>query len=228
MDKTMYFLIDEKNKIIFGWSAKCGCSHIKTIFNFLNDMDKNNPHANTYSPLPRNIEKYSTILISRNPYKRIISGFLDKYKRNGTLRHLWKYPTISFSQFVNEVIKNNYAMIEFHHFSPQTSEEFTVNVLNSKSIQCFDIHHINYNYIETLYNKKIPDSILHKKFGHEKKIGPTHIKRHVYDLPMDSYIDFNVDTKYFYNDDLKEKVYQFYKQDFLFFEKVGINYFFQK
>ena len=31
----MFFLVDTNKKIIFGWSAKCGCSHIKTIFWFL-------------------------------------------------------------------------------------------------------------------------------------------------------------------------------------------------
>ncbi len=220
--------MDEKRKIVFGWSAKCGCSHIKTIFCFLNDINTNNCHINTYAPLPKNIEEYSTILISRNPYKRIISGFLEKYKRNGTLRHLWKYPTITFSQFVNEVIKNNYAMIDYHHFTPQTSEAFHLNLLNSKSLQCYDIHHIDYSYIECLYAKKIPVDVLNKKFGHEQKIFPTTMKHPVYHLTMDRYKDYNVDTNYFYNDDIQKKVYEFYKQDFLFFERVGINYFFQK
>ena len=31
----MYFLIDNKNLIIFGWSAKCACTHIKSIYYFL-------------------------------------------------------------------------------------------------------------------------------------------------------------------------------------------------
>jgi len=31
----MYFLVDNDKQIIFGWSAKCGCSHIKNIFWFL-------------------------------------------------------------------------------------------------------------------------------------------------------------------------------------------------
>jgi len=28
----MYFIINNDKKIIFGWSAKCACSHIKRIY----------------------------------------------------------------------------------------------------------------------------------------------------------------------------------------------------
>ena len=31
----MHFVVDHDNKIIFGWSAKCGCSHVKYIYWFL-------------------------------------------------------------------------------------------------------------------------------------------------------------------------------------------------
>jgi hypothetical protein len=31
----MFFIVNEDYKIILGWSAKCGCSHIKNIYNFI-------------------------------------------------------------------------------------------------------------------------------------------------------------------------------------------------
>ena len=35
----MLFFVDKKNLIIFGWSAKCGCTHIKFLYYFLqNDI----------------------------------------------------------------------------------------------------------------------------------------------------------------------------------------------
>ena len=104
----MRFLIDTKKKIIFGWSAKCGCSHIKRIFLFLNSNSiiNNDIHEKVnkfiFNKLPNNIENYTTIIISRNPYKRIISGFLDKYKKNGSYRHLWTNDFLSFSQFLTK------------------------------------------------------------------------------------------------------------------------------
>lgn len=46
----MYFLVDFEKKIIFGWSAKSGCSHIKNIYLFLQGKNiKNNIHLNTYN-----------------------------------------------------------------------------------------------------------------------------------------------------------------------------------
>ena len=148
---------------------------------------------------------------------------IDKYKKNVNCRNLWKYPTITFTKFVNELIKNDYLMIDKHHFTPQTTESFNIKIVNSKSIKCYDIHNIDYKYIETLYNKKIPDNILNKKFGHETSIKSKFDKKFVYDVNMD-YIEYGIDTQYYYNDDLKKKVYNFYKQDWVFFKKMGIDY----
>ena len=38
----MHFLVDTNKQIIFGWSAKCGCSHIKEIYWFLQTDNLNN------------------------------------------------------------------------------------------------------------------------------------------------------------------------------------------
>ena len=230
----MRFLIDTKKKIIFGWSAKCGCSHIKRIFMFLNSNSiiNNDIHEKAnkfiFNKLPNDIENYTTIIISRNPYKRIISGFLDKYKIGGGFRHLWKYGYITFSMFVNELKKNDWKMIEKHHFTPQTSEDFNKKILNSKCIKFYDIENIDYTYIETLYNKKIPEIILQKKEGHERKEYSKIIDKYVYDLYLKTYLNCKVDTKYFYNEELKNKVYNFYKNDFIFFNKLGVEYTTQK
>jgi hypothetical protein len=103
----MLFFIDYENKIIFGWSAKCGCSHVKNIFFFLttNNIPEyiHNPENDS---LPDDIENYTTIIIIRNPYKRLVSGFLDKYSEYGEFRKYWLLPTLVFSQFVDELINN--------------------------------------------------------------------------------------------------------------------------
>ena len=225
----MLFLVDTNNKIIFGWSAKCACSHIKNIYWFL-QTDKLDTRIHTSKDnnnLPSDIQNYTTLIFCRNPYKRIISGFLDKYKKYGQFRHLWKHPTITFSNFVDEVIKNS-RMIDKHHFTPQTTEKFNKKkLLLSKSIQFYDISNIDYKYIEKLYNKTIPESVINKKQGHERSC---HIKKndnysnYVYDLDMDEYIDCNVNTKYFYNEEIKRKVFNYYINDFNLFNENGIDY----
>jgi len=223
---NMFFLVDTARKILFGWSAKCGCSHIKRIFYFLKNNKENGViHGRKdYNKLPSDIEKYTTIIISRSPYERIVSGFLDKYKSGGSFRHLWKHETITFAKFVEETVKGDWKMIEKHHFTPQTTEEFNENVMLSKCIKCYDIKAIDYRYIEELYNVKIPKTILTKREGHERKNYSESINRCVCDLEMTEYYNFNVNSKYFYNEELKNKVYNFYKNDFIFFSELGVEY----
>lgn len=222
----MHYLVDNDHKIIFGWSAKCGCSHIKYIFWFLqnNNVDNQIHTTKDYNSLPNDIEKYTTIMISRNPYKRIISGFLDKYRIGGEFRDLWKYNTITFSMFVSELEKNKYEMIDEHHFAPQTSGDFNIKILKSRCIKCYDIENIDYNYIEKLYNKKIPEDVLYKKAGHERVKYDVTIDKYVYNSNIDQYYKCNINNKYFYNENLKNRILKFYKNDFAFFYKFGIDY----
>jgi len=221
----MFFLVDTNKKIIFGWSAKCGCSHIKTIFYFLQTDNLVNPihtKKDYNNKLPNDIENYITIIFIRNPYKRIISGFLDKYKKKGDL---WKNPFLSFSQFVDKLINCDWKIINYHHFTPQTTEQFDKKILLSKSCKFYDIGKIDYEYIEQLYNKKIPKCIINKKQGHERLLNvESDYNDYVYDLHIDDYIDYNIDIKYFYNKDIKEKVFNFYINDFIFFKENSFDY----
>lgn len=225
----MIFLVDTEKKIIFGWSAKCGCSHIKNIFWFLqtNNIINTIHTEKDYNILPNDIENYITLIFSRNPYDRIVSGFFDKYRNEGEFRKLWKHSTITFNKFVDEVIKNNWSMIDKHHFTPQTTEYFNEKILLSKIIKFYDICNIDYEYIEQLYNKKIPEDIIHKKYGHERKYQiniDEYYDKYVYDLNIDDYINYNINIKYLYNKEIKEKVFNYYINDFNFFYINGINY----
>lgn len=224
----MFFLVDTNKKIVFGWAAKCGCSHIKNIYWFLQtDNLINQIHTEKdFNKLPDDIHNYTTIIITRNPYKRIISGFLDKYSPKGEFRNLWKNSFLSFSQFVDKVIIGDWG-IENHHFTPQTTEDFDKKILLSKVIKFYDIEKIDYEYIEQLYNKKIPECVIKKTMGHERNL---YVKikdiydKYVYDLNIDDYIDYNIDIKYFYNEEIREKVFTYYIEDFIFFKENGIDY----
>ena len=222
----MYFLIDSKLKIAFGWSGKCGCSHIKKIFLYLtkNINDSNTVHHSDKNSLPVNIKEYTIIIITRNPFDRLVSGFLEKYYIDRPYNKKWPFEEIKFSVFVNYLIKKDWNIINKHHFIQQTSENFNYDILKqSKKIIIYDIKNINYNYIQSLYKKKIPNDILNFKGSHIF-IKTQLLEKYVYNLDMKEYFHFKVPTKYFYNDILKQKIYSFYKKDFMFFKKFGINY----
>ncbi len=224
----MFFLIDHQLKIIFGWSAKSGCSHIKKIYWFLKEDDIDHKiHINIeYSKLPDNIELYDIIIICRNPYKRLVSGFLDKYNKiYGECKNTWTYDILTFSMFVDELIKNDWNVVNKHHFTLQTSEEFNEDIIvKCKKLKIFDIENIDYSYIEMLYNKKINNDVLHIKQGHERKIYENTINYNVYDLEMEEYYENNINYKYFYNNEIKNKIYKFYENDFTFLKKNGFNF----
>lgn len=224
----MYFIIDHKLNIIFGWSAKCGCSHLKKICWYLIDnliIENNDVHINkSYSQLPVNINKYKIIIIIRNPYERLISGFLEKYNINSYYRKIWKKSTITFTSFVDELVKNNWNLIDKHHFTPQTSEKFDKKILFCKEIKIFDIKNIDYGYLESLYGKKIPEELINYKGNHARNKFNNDFNDFVFDLDINTYYQYNVELKYFFNPVIKNKVYNFYIEDFLFFKNYGFDY----
>ena len=110
----MYFVVDNKNKIIFGWSPKCGCTHVKRIYWFLKTGNVNakvHRGNSERNPLPKNIHEYRTVLFIRNPYRRLMSGFLDKYRKGGQFRHRWKSGKLSFRIFVRKLVNKRCIII---------------------------------------------------------------------------------------------------------------------
>jgi hypothetical protein len=107
----MWFLRDNTRKILFGWSAKSGCSHFKKLAKFLifGDLNCDIHTEEEYCELPPNYEDYHIIICIRNPYERLVSGFLDKYSCNekGIYVSQWNNHTnnrpLTFRNFVDEL-----------------------------------------------------------------------------------------------------------------------------
>ena len=194
--------------------------------NEINLEENCHPTCKTYvTNLPQNMQEYTMIIICRNPYKRLLSGFLDKYKKCGQFKHKWKNEIITFNIFIEELLKENWEKIDFHHFSLQTSEYFDeTKIMNSDKIFVYDIANINYSFIEDIYGKKIPELLLNEKCVHVREKYDETLDGPVYDLQMNKYFEKNVTIQQFYNEDIKQKIYLFYKDDFDFFKKFGINY----
>jgi hypothetical protein len=222
----MRFIVNEEKKIIFGWSPKCGCTHVKNMVSFLENKNLFGVNAVIYNTceLPDNLNNYIIIIIIRNPYKRIISGILDKYKQTGLFRHLWNIDIpITFENFIDKIMESNYNVIDFEHFSPQTSGWFIDEIKTHKKTIIYDIENIDYEYIGSLYNKTIPPEVIQFRGDHINK-NTEILNEFVYDLQIDTYSDKKIAIEYFYNDDLKDKMKKIYKKDFGFFETKGFYY----
>ena len=223
----MLFITDEINKVIFGWSAKSGCSHIKKIFWYLKTGNENHQiHIQPeYDIIPDDSENYTIILFVRNPYERLVSGFLDCYRKgSGGYYSKWKESTLTFSNFVEYLLKDDWDIIDRHHFTPIASEFFNENLIkNSKEYIIYDIKNIDYKKLETIYNKTIPPSLIAFKGDHIRKETEL-LENPVYNLDMELYFNYKVPVRFFYNKELKQKVYDYFKFDFEYLKKHGFDY----
>jgi len=227
----MWYLIDEEKKIIFGWSAKCGCTHVKNLFYFLQQGEIYN-HVHTQrdmNGLPNDIENYEIIIFGRNPMQRLVSGFLNKYKEEGQYRHMWKDGKLTFTNFVDKLVVNNWNELDYHHFTPQTTECFNETLIEkAKKVMVFDINEINYFYLEEKFETKIPNEVKNFKGDHiienkgdtkEKNISDMEINE-IYELDHIPYYHLF----YINNLEIREKVRNFYENDIIFFKKYNLNY----
>ena len=73
----MYFIKNDNLKIIFAFTHKCGSTHVVNLFYYLiyGFLTYN---LSTYDTqiLPTDIQNYKIFVFIRNPYKRLVSGFL--------------------------------------------------------------------------------------------------------------------------------------------------------
>jgi len=219
----MHFFIDNDHKVIFGWSPKCGCSHVMKLCYFLTtgEIDHKIHTGAEICKLPDKIDEYHIFIVMRNPYERIISGFLDRYGPDRPLRHLWKsQDKLTFQYFVNELSRNGTnRYIEKYHFTPQTSGDFNDKITNGKTIKIYDLKNIDYAELEKMYNVKIPQSVLDFT-GHAKLNKSSAVEGKVYDLCVDDLYNNKIDIQQFFHPGIYAKIGTFYKKDFEFYTKM--------
>lgn len=226
----MKFILDKARKIAFGYSAKAGCSHIKKIFWYLkeNNLDHKIHHNGIeYQDIPGNYKDYTFVVIVRNPYERLVSGFLNKYNSYpvGECRRFYKSEKITFEGFVDYLVRKECRERKhIHHFCPQTEEFFDLKKLREgKKLVVYDLKNIDYNFIGNLYNKKIPESLINYRGNHSNQnVEP--LQKPVFSLDMLEYNKYKVPVNFFYNNSILEKVKNFYKNDFAVLKKFNIQY----
>jgi Sulfotransferase family len=132
----MFFLVSHKYKFLMGWSAKSGCSSVKHWYLDVHGVDKSQlgmpvykaiGYANTqYTRLDWNnpglYQDYRKYAVVRNPYSRVVSGFVNKYIIENRLPNRgWR----TFNQFLQMLSEDaEFTTVDTHHFTPQFSEAY--------------------------------------------------------------------------------------------------------
>ncbi|RLA19894.1 MAG: hypothetical protein DRQ56_04375 [Gammaproteobacteria bacterium] len=132
----MFFLVSHKYKFLMGWSAKCGCSAVKRWYMDTHGVDRTNLGIPLYKLVgygkteytsvnwdqPRLYNEYRKYAVVRNPYSRVVSGFVNKYVIGNKLPNRgWD----SFSEFLEILSQDTeFKTVDTHHFTHQFSENY--------------------------------------------------------------------------------------------------------
>jgi len=226
----MQFIILDNKKLIIFWSPKCGCSTLKTILaNFFNIDYTKDKHIHCNKELKNKINKmdinkidvyknYDIVILIRNPYERLVSGFLDKYVRK-EIKNLSN--CTCFADF-SKILANNPKKIDRHHFEKQTTGDGWIfyNELERPKIK-YILDTSKVNDIAKILELNISEIKIN--FNRKKGTGDL---RQMWSANYDQLRKLdNINYSEFYNDYIKKRVYNIYKDDFIFFNNnLDMNY----
>jgi hypothetical protein len=213
-----------KNKILFMWTPRAGCSSTcqcaYDLLNLLKDGLEYNPFIHHYrtelflsnvnyirlSILIKN--KYTMIKTIINPYQRAVS--IWSLLCNVSNPFYEKFDELSFREFIKKLCFYNFANLTQHmayHAKPQyikNEEKFVTKYLKIDKDETYDF-------------VKADGSIF--KIDISKYSSPHHTKRKIInefcgDIKLRDLPIFPQSYKLFYDDEIKNNVYNYYKKDF--------------
>lgn len=228
----MHYAYSKKYKYAIGWSAKSGCTYFRQLFlelhkNELVDEPSDLWHKIQFDfPIPKNnisnISNINKIVICRNPYKRVVSMFVNRYcggpgHCRDILHQNFQLKKITFRSFVKMLLhlKNNNKLNEIdQHISEQITnfnknnaiivklEEFNENIVNAyKSLKLEQLIPKVQNYLKKDIFKNATCRNDENQYVYDKEYKPGKI------ISVPEY-------KFFYDQELLELVYKIYENDF--------------
>lgn len=253
----MHPFVNEEKKVIFWWSAKCGCTTVKSIMlesmafdwaikrcstnedlvkdsvkrllylkskvngsvtdkvveNFLVSNRVNNIHCLIAGSL-RRIEldfasRYRNVLFVRDPFKRFVSGFMDK--------HIEGFFTKEFRPINFLDASRNIRKLDRHHFSLQTSVAFLPNLRYEK---VFDISAVDYEYLSSLLGMRVDQRAINKSNPYVGEC-PAELHLNPYEELSTMKASGNLPDYYcFYDEESKRLVEEHYKRDIEFISRM--------
>lgn len=213
------------------WNAKCGCTLLRRFFYELHKNEQKIIIKEWELGLPSFKHNINDILIShsllltRNPYKRVVSMFTNKY--NGpmnidSLQHKFKLNTNTFYSFVLKLkeFKENDKWCDIHLTPQYFNYEYGDKLIKLENIKIriLDLYK-NLNEIKPLFN--LAESFFDKQnlgFINETYKNNSNNNTFIgYYNFIDNFSGPWPDYNYFYDDKIKKLVYEIYEEDFKLF-----------
>jgi len=218
----------EKYEYSISWSAKSGCTTFRKLFLFLHQNELDNEPTNKWHDLdldfPFNNRFKKVMVLSRNPYDRVLSAFTNKVcggpGHNGLSRKI-SLNRITFKNFLLYLFdrKSNLGKIDVHI----TPQHFSLNLLEDHEVFKIQLESFNQKIIEA-YNyfgleQLTPDIKIFLANKNEFKNATQRNDDDFFCGETIYSIDETVfpEIKYFYNDELRELVQKIYAEDFKIF-----------
>lgn len=247
----MNSLINDNRKFIIFWNPKCACSYLKSVFleakgEFPGKIEDTHeiigygyPHT-PYSYLdPNKVDQYSEyvkLLFVRDPYKRLVSGFVEKIPKWIKEGKLSPNYCRDFKDFLYRLKQDNFCvyngdiLVDSSHFDPQFSGDFKIIRENNwKFSNVYDISALSkiQPVFTALFGKQIDDSTI-------VDLGKVHSSTYsntlmygAHSVPVSTWLETKVFPNYksFYTDkNIIETVNRLYYDDFNNLIKLGFNY----
>jgi len=216
----------EKYKYNISWSAKCGCTTLRRLFLYLHEDELINGPTNQWHNLhqdfpSRGSEFKRTIMLSRNPYDRVVSTFTNKICGgigHNTLSELIPLDQVTFKNFLLYISKNkiddihvksqNYivSLCKDHDTFNVKLENFNEDII--KAYQYFDLKDLIPKIKKFLVQE---DGFKNETIRNENELfcGET-----IYSINRTTFPA----SIHFYNDELRKLVQEIYSADFEAFD----------
>jgi hypothetical protein len=211
-----------KSNVLLWTSPKSGSSTTRSILCSIsgyNWKDLDNPgfprKKEIYDyKITSSYEEFTNIAFIRNPYDRFISGVFQKHIEGNLDYDCYKPKSMLDAA-------QNISLLDKFHFEPQTSDQYSESIFFDK---VFDINNIDYKYLSSVFDYKITPKIENVQYKTNKLIP------NAYRLSYDELLDLKKRKEipqyksFYYNNYIKNLIYNKYEQDFFFAKKYGINY----
>ena len=213
-------------KFLIYFSAKCGNTSLRKWFmNFEYGIDINNICnvrlitdiiRETYNNI--NYNEFKKIILVRNPYDRCISMFIDKFIfKQDTIYQSLSSDDITFNTFIDLLLtqKDNNFRDTNEHFIPQIINRYDIQfdyIIKLENIQ---------NDMMEFINKELELKEYVYTFKPEYNFKSNYDDKYINNLcnlklsELSKYKSFN--KKLFLTDENKAKIYNIYKDDFIYF-----------